>query len=71
MRENNINGSNSYSIRFFDSKGNLVLRANFVGMYDSSNTIIQERLLEFDSIFAKYGKRHNLILTGTKEVKHD
>ena len=42
--ENKTNGRNSYSIRFFDSKGNLVLRANFVRMYDSSNTLIQERL---------------------------
>ena len=27
--ENKTNGRNSYSIRFFHSKGNLVLRANF------------------------------------------
>jgi hypothetical protein len=29
--ENNTNGRNSYGIRFFDSKGNLVLRANLPG----------------------------------------
>ena len=69
--ENKTNGRNSYSIRFFDSKGNLVLRANFVRMYDSSNTPIQERLLAYERIFANYGKKQNLILRATKEVEHD
>jgi putative heme iron utilization protein len=69
--ENKTNGRNSYSIRFFDSKGNLVLRANFVRMYDSSNTLIQERLLAYERIFAKYGKKQNLVLRATKEVEHD
>ena len=50
--ENKTNGKNSYSIRFFDSKGNLVLRANFVKIYDSSNTLIQERLFAYEKIFA-------------------
>ena len=41
----NIKGDrNSYSIRFFDSKGNLTLRANFIKMYDSSNTLIRESI---------------------------
>jgi hypothetical protein len=40
--ENKTSGRNSYSIRFFDSKEkNLLLRANFVGIYDISNTLIQ------------------------------
>jgi len=69
--ENKTNGRNSYSIRFFDSKGNLVLRANFVRMYDSSYTLIQERLLAYERIFAKYGKKQNLVLRATKEVEHD
>jgi putative heme iron utilization protein len=68
--ENKTSGRNSYSIRFFDSKGNLVLRANFVRMYDSSNTLIQERLLAYEKIFAKYGKKHNLVLRATKEIEH-
>ena len=68
--ENKTRGRNSYSIRFFDSKGNLVLRANFVRMYDSSNTLIQERLLAFEKIFAKYGKKENLVLRATKEIDH-
>jgi len=69
--ENKTNGRNSYSIRFFDSKGNLVLRANFVRMYDSSNTLIQERHLAYEKIFAKYGKKQDLVLRATKEVEHD
>ena len=69
--ENKTSGRNSYSIRFFDSKGNLVLRANFVRMYGSSNTVIQERLLAYEKIFAKYGKKQNLVLRATKEVEHD
>jgi putative heme iron utilization protein len=66
--ENKTNGRSSYSIRFFDSTGNLVLRANFVRMYDSSNTLIQERLLAYEKIFAKYGKKEKLVLRTTKEV---
>ncbi|MFL6502900.1 MAG: ChuX/HutX family heme-like substrate-binding protein [Nitrososphaera sp.] len=69
--ENKTNGRNSYSIRFFDPKGNLVLRANFVKMYDSSNTPIQERHVAYEKIFAKYGKKQNLVLRATKEVEHN
>lgn len=68
--ENKTSGRNSYSIRFFDSKGNLVLRANFVRMYVSSNTLIQERLLAYEKIFAKYGKKENLVLRATNEIDH-
>jgi putative heme iron utilization protein len=68
--ENKTNGKNSYSIRFFDSKGNLVLRANFVRMYDSSDTLVQERLLAYERIFSKYGKKQNLVLRAAKEIEH-
>ena len=68
--ENKTNGRNSYSIRFFDSKGNLVLRANFVRMYDSSNTLIQEGLPAYEKIFANYSKKENLVLRTTKEIDH-
>jgi putative heme iron utilization protein len=68
--ENKTNGRNSYSIRFFDSRGNLVLRANFVRMYDSTNTLIQERLLAYEKIFANYGKKEKLVLRATKEIDH-
>jgi putative heme iron utilization protein len=63
VKENKIDGRTSYSIRFFDLKGILILRANFVKMYDSSNKIIQERLLKYEEIFAKYGKKERLILS--------
>jgi hypothetical protein len=69
--ENKTNSRNSYSIRFFDSKGNLVLTANFVKMYNSSNTLIQERHLAHEKIFAKYDKKQNPVLRATKEVEHD
>ena len=68
--ENKTSGRNSYSIRYFDSKENLVLRANFVRMYDSSNSLIQERLLAYEKIFAKYGKKENLVLRTAKEIDH-
>lgn len=35
----------SYYVRFFDARGNLVLRANFVKKYDTWNIPIQERLV--------------------------
>jgi putative heme iron utilization protein len=63
VKENTTDGRTSYSIRFFDLKGILILRANFVKMYDSSNKIIQERLLKYEEIFAKYGKKESLILS--------
>jgi len=68
--ENKTNGRNSYSIRFFDSKGNLVLRANFVRMYDSSNTLIQGTLLAYEKIFSNYVKKLNLVLRAAKEIEH-
>jgi hypothetical protein len=69
VTENKTNHRNGYRIRFFDSKGNLVLRANFVKMYDSSNTLIQERPLAYEKIFAKYGKKQNLVLRAAKEIE--
>jgi hypothetical protein len=45
-------------------------RVNFVRMYDSSNTLIEERLLAYERIFAKYGKKQNLVLRATKEIEH-
>ena len=46
-------------------------RVNFIRMYDSSsNTLIQERLLAYEKIFAKYGRKQNLVLRATKEIEH-
>jgi hypothetical protein len=55
-------GKVSFSIRFYDTNGNLTLRANFVKMYDSSNMIIQERVSKYEEIFSKYGHRDKLLL---------
>jgi putative heme iron utilization protein len=68
--KNKTNGRNSYSIRFFDPRRSLVLRANFVRMYDSSNKLIQERLFAYEKIFTKYGKKQNLVLRAAKEIEH-
>jgi len=46
-----------YSIRFFDSKGNIALRANFVRMYDDSGNLISAKSMKYDEIFRKYGKK--------------
>ena len=63
MKENKSeNGKLSFSIRFYDTNGNLTLRANFVKMYDSSNMIIQERVSKYEEIFSKYGHRDKLLL---------
>ena len=32
------------SIRFYDSHGNLALRANFIKMYDSSENLLKEKV---------------------------
>jgi len=44
-------------------------RVNFVRMHNSSNTLIQERLLAYE-IFAKYRKKQNVVLRATKEIEH-
>lgn len=62
VTENMTDDRKSYSIRFFDSEGNLVLRANFVRMYDSSKELIQEKLLAYEQIYTKYGKKQSLLL---------
>ena len=62
VTENMTDDRKSYSIRFFDSEGNLVLRANFVRMYDSSKELIQEKLLAYEQIYAKYGEKQSLLL---------
>ncbi len=45
-------------------------RVNFVRMYDGSNILIKERLLAYEKIFAKCGKKQNLVLRATKEIEH-
>ena len=52
----------SYSIRFFDSKGNLSMRANFTKMYDSNGDLVNEKVAKFDEMYAKYGNKELLSL---------
>jgi len=52
----------SYSIRFFDSKGNLSMRANFTKMYDNSGNLVKEKIAKFDEMYSKYGSKELLSL---------
>jgi putative heme iron utilization protein len=52
----------SYSIRFFDSKGNLSMRANFTKMYDSNGDLVKEKVAKFDELYTKYGGKELLSL---------
>jgi Haem utilisation ChuX/HutX len=62
VSETRTNGLISYSIRFFDSKGNLAMRANFVKMYDKQGNIIQDRVAKYGDIFKKYGEEEIVYL---------
>ena len=48
---------NGYSVRFFDSKGNIVMRANFVKMYDDNGNLRSANLNIYNELFTKYGKK--------------
>ena len=54
IRENGVNG---YSVRFFDSNGNIAMRANFVKMYDENGNLRSTNLSRYDELFTKYGKK--------------
>ena len=54
VRESGVNG---YSIRFFDSNGNIAMRANFVKMYDDNGNLIPAKSIRYDELFKKYGKK--------------
>ena len=62
VSETRTNGLISYSIRFFDSKGNLAMRANFVKMYDIQGNIIQDRVAKYGDIFKKFGEEEIVYL---------
>ena len=55
VKEPRSEGRQSYSIRFFDSKGNLSMRANFTKMYDSNGNLVEEKVAKFDEMYTKYG----------------
>ena len=62
VKESRSDGRQSYSIRFFDSKGNLSMRANFTKMYDSNGNLIKEKVAKFEEIYTKYGTKELLSL---------
>ena len=53
--EERQSGMNGYSIRFYDSQGNIIMRANFVKMYDDDHTLIPKKYDKFNELFIKYG----------------
>lgn len=62
VKEPKSDGKQSYSIRFFDSKGNLLMRANFTKMYDGNGNLLKEKVAIFDKIYIKYGSKELLSL---------
>ena len=64
VKEPRSDGKLSYSIRFFNSKGSLAMRANFTKMYDSSGNLLKEKVAKFDEISSKYGSKESISLNG-------
>ena len=62
IKEPRSDGRQSYSIRFFDSKGNLSMRANFTKMYDSNGDLVNEKVAKFDEMYSKHGSKELLSL---------
>jgi len=60
--ETMANGRNSYSIRFFNSKDALILRINFMKMYNQNNELLKENLSSFEYMYTKYGRKDILYL---------
>lgn len=63
VKETRQSGISGYSIRFFDSNGNIALRANFVKMYDDSGNLLSAKTRSYDELYIKYGKREILSFT--------
>ena len=62
VKEPRSDGKQSYSIRFFDRKGNLSMRANFTKMYDNSGNLLKEKVDVFEKMYTKYGSKGLLSL---------
>ena len=63
VKEPRSDGRQSYSIRFFDSNGNIAMRANFVKMYDDHGNLLTAKSRRYDELFTKYGKREVISFT--------
>ena len=55
--EERQSGMNGYSIRFYDSQGNIIMRANFVKMYDDDHVLIPKKYDKYNELFIKYGHK--------------
>lgn len=55
-------GRQSYSVQFFNPKGDLLMRANFTKLYDSEGKLLKEKVTKFDEIYMKYGSKKSLSL---------
>jgi putative heme iron utilization protein len=64
VKEARSDGRQSYSIRFYDSKGNLAMRANFIGLYSSNGNLIKDKTDRYDEIHKKFGSKDSLLLRG-------
>jgi putative heme iron utilization protein len=62
VTETRADGRQSYSVRFFDSKGNVALRANFVDLYNSQGNLKKERIDKYEEIYRKFGGKDSLLL---------
>ncbi len=62
VKEARSDGRKSYSIRFIDSKGNVAMRANFIGLYDSEGNLNKDKIDKYDEIHRKFGGKDFLLL---------
>ncbi len=61
--EDKEDGRKSYSIRFFNSTNELILRVNFLNIYTQEKAVIPENLSRYEKLFSKYGEKESLSLT--------
>lgn len=62
IKESRDTTKNSYSIRFFDLDNVIILRINFINMYDTDNKLIKDRLASYDNLFSKYNGEETVII---------
>ncbi|MGD1838680.1 MAG: hypothetical protein ACPKPY_11575 [Nitrososphaeraceae archaeon] len=53
---NPSHNKNSYSIRFYDVNDDLIMRVNFVKLYDNNGNLIKEKVSKYDNLFNKFGQ---------------
>jgi hypothetical protein len=74
VKEPRSDEGQSYSIRFFDSKGNLSMRANFTKMYDGNGNLIKEKVANFveaiinmaDQVISSLNHNHTIVYINNK-----